>query len=237
MKPELGEQLYRESHIPGAAFAHLERDLSARKTGKNGRHPLPDPNTFAAWLGAQGLKRHSIVLPRDAVEAQVVKPELIRADPHVAKHHSASAILQSKRTGRQLIIVSVYGRLSVQFHDEMRTVRRNLVMVPAIARLEHDLRFRNVHDAARAVRGVGPLIENIDLVASRRTDLARIGAADEHAAIGVRRDPKLEVEVEIRIRRRGQQKARAGIGGDGTFGELPVGVADLSPAGEAAAVE
>jgi thiosulfate/3-mercaptopyruvate sulfurtransferase len=65
MKPELGEQLYRESHIPGAAFAHLERDLSARKTGKNGRHPLPDPNTFAAWLGAQGLKASDTVVCYD----------------------------------------------------------------------------------------------------------------------------------------------------------------------------
>lgn len=55
-KPELGEQQYRASHIPGATFAHLDRDLSAPKTGKNGRHPLPQPQTFIAWLGRQGLK-------------------------------------------------------------------------------------------------------------------------------------------------------------------------------------
>jgi len=56
MKHELGEQQYREAHIPGARFAHLERNLSAPKSGKNGRHPLPDPRAFTAWLGAQGLK-------------------------------------------------------------------------------------------------------------------------------------------------------------------------------------
>jgi thiosulfate/3-mercaptopyruvate sulfurtransferase len=56
LKPELGEQQYRTSHIPGAAFAHLDRDLSAPKTGKNGRHPLPDPKAFIAWLGREGLK-------------------------------------------------------------------------------------------------------------------------------------------------------------------------------------
>ena len=28
-------------HIPGARFAHMDRDLSAPKTGTNGRHPLP----------------------------------------------------------------------------------------------------------------------------------------------------------------------------------------------------
>jgi thiosulfate/3-mercaptopyruvate sulfurtransferase len=56
MRHELGEQQYREAHIPGALFAHLERSLSAPKTGKNGRHPLPEPRAFIAWLGAQGLK-------------------------------------------------------------------------------------------------------------------------------------------------------------------------------------
>ena len=55
-KPGLGEQQYREGHIPGALFAHLDRDLSAPKTGRNGRHPLPEPESFIAWLGAQGLK-------------------------------------------------------------------------------------------------------------------------------------------------------------------------------------
>jgi thiosulfate/3-mercaptopyruvate sulfurtransferase len=55
MKPDLGEQQYKEAHIPGAVFAHMERNLSAAKTGKNGRHPLPDPARLALWLGEQGL--------------------------------------------------------------------------------------------------------------------------------------------------------------------------------------
>jgi thiosulfate/3-mercaptopyruvate sulfurtransferase len=54
-KPDLGEQQYREGHIPGALFAHLDRDLSARKTGRNGRHPLPDPQEFEKWLEKTGL--------------------------------------------------------------------------------------------------------------------------------------------------------------------------------------
>jgi len=54
-QPELGEQLYGQAHIPGARFAHLDRDLSAPKSGRNGRHPLPKPEDFIAWLGAQGL--------------------------------------------------------------------------------------------------------------------------------------------------------------------------------------
>lgn len=63
--PALGEQQYGEAHIPGALFAHLDRDLSAPKTGKNGRHPLPDPKTFIAWLGRQGLKPEDQVVCYD----------------------------------------------------------------------------------------------------------------------------------------------------------------------------
>jgi thiosulfate/3-mercaptopyruvate sulfurtransferase len=64
-KPELGGQQYREGHVPGALFAHLDRDLSAPKSGKNGRHPLPDPQAFIAWLGSQGLKASDTVVCYD----------------------------------------------------------------------------------------------------------------------------------------------------------------------------
>ena len=66
MKPALGEQQYGEAHIPGALFAHMERDLSGPKSGKNGRHPLPDPAIFVAWLGKQGLTKDDQVVCYDA---------------------------------------------------------------------------------------------------------------------------------------------------------------------------
>jgi len=64
--PALGEQQYARAHIPGARFAHLDRDLSAPKSGANGRHPLPAPETLAAWLSAQGLRREDVVVAYDA---------------------------------------------------------------------------------------------------------------------------------------------------------------------------
>lgn len=64
--PALGEQQYLESHIPGALFAHLDRDLSAPTTGTNGRHPLPEAKAFIAWLGRQGLKATDTVICYDA---------------------------------------------------------------------------------------------------------------------------------------------------------------------------
>ncbi|HEY5897343.1 MAG TPA: sulfurtransferase [Burkholderiales bacterium] len=66
MKPELGERQYREAHIPGASFASLDRDLSAPKDGKNGRHPLPDAQTFGRWLGREGLKPSDQIVCYDA---------------------------------------------------------------------------------------------------------------------------------------------------------------------------
>jgi thiosulfate/3-mercaptopyruvate sulfurtransferase len=66
VKPELGEQQYRESHIPGALFASLDRDLSAKKTGTNGRHPLPEPQDFEKWLEKAGLAPKDQVVCYDA---------------------------------------------------------------------------------------------------------------------------------------------------------------------------
>jgi thiosulfate/3-mercaptopyruvate sulfurtransferase len=53
--PETGPRVYAEGHIPGAYFLHVDHDLSAPKTGTNGRHPLPDLDTFAAKLNASGV--------------------------------------------------------------------------------------------------------------------------------------------------------------------------------------
>ena len=55
-QPEtFGEEAYARSHIAGAAFAHVDRDLSARRTPHNGRHPLPTPEAAAALFGRLGI--------------------------------------------------------------------------------------------------------------------------------------------------------------------------------------
>jgi thiosulfate/3-mercaptopyruvate sulfurtransferase len=46
---------YRQGHLPGAVFAHVDRDLSAPLTGTNGRHPLPSPASAAAMFGRLGI--------------------------------------------------------------------------------------------------------------------------------------------------------------------------------------
>ena len=64
--PERGRAEYAQSHIPGARFLHLDEDLSAPKTGKNGRHPLPDPERLAEKLGRAGVDSRKQVIAYDA---------------------------------------------------------------------------------------------------------------------------------------------------------------------------
>ncbi len=65
--PHAGELAYREAHIPGAIYAHLERDLSGPLNGRNGRHPLPDPVRFATKLGEWGVGSDTQVVVYDDV--------------------------------------------------------------------------------------------------------------------------------------------------------------------------
>src|SRR5882724_1523899 len=53
--PAWGERECSTSHIPGATYAHLDRDLSSAKTGTNGRHPLPDPRALAGTFSRLGI--------------------------------------------------------------------------------------------------------------------------------------------------------------------------------------
>jgi thiosulfate/3-mercaptopyruvate sulfurtransferase len=66
MAPERGRAEYAQSHVPGARFLHLDDDLSAPKTGRNGRHPLPDPDAFMDKLGEAGVNSRKQVVAYDA---------------------------------------------------------------------------------------------------------------------------------------------------------------------------
>ncbi len=54
-EPAAAESAYRRDHIPGAYYAHLDRDLSARVGPDTGRHPLPDPGTLAKRFSRWGI--------------------------------------------------------------------------------------------------------------------------------------------------------------------------------------
>lgn len=62
-----GALRYAEEHIPGAHFAPVETALSGEKNGTNGRHPLPAPEAFAAFLARHGVTATTQIVAYDEV--------------------------------------------------------------------------------------------------------------------------------------------------------------------------
>ncbi len=60
-----GRREYERMHVPGAAYADLLHDLSGQPTGRNGRHPLPDPRDLARTLGRLGIANDMQVVAYD----------------------------------------------------------------------------------------------------------------------------------------------------------------------------
>lgn len=63
--PSIGAKLYREGHLPGARHADLDRVLAAKPGPYTGRHPLPDPDALAAWLGREGVGETTQIVAYD----------------------------------------------------------------------------------------------------------------------------------------------------------------------------
>jgi thiosulfate/3-mercaptopyruvate sulfurtransferase len=63
--PDAGRRAYAVSHIPGARYAHLDKDLSSPVTPATGRHPLPAPEHLAAKLGEWGIDHDKQVVVYD----------------------------------------------------------------------------------------------------------------------------------------------------------------------------
>jgi thiosulfate/3-mercaptopyruvate sulfurtransferase len=64
-----GRAAYVRGHLPGARYVDLGATLSAAPSGASGRHPLPDPATFAAGLGAIGIGEDDVVVAYDDADA------------------------------------------------------------------------------------------------------------------------------------------------------------------------
>ncbi len=63
---EQGRHDYRQNHIAGAIYAHLDDDLAGSIIpGKTGRHPLPEIETFVQTLSRWGIDRRVQVVAYD----------------------------------------------------------------------------------------------------------------------------------------------------------------------------
>lgn len=63
--PEAGEEAYLAGHIPGAIYAHLDRDLSGPPVTDRGRHPLPTPAEMTKLFSRWGIRENSQVVVYD----------------------------------------------------------------------------------------------------------------------------------------------------------------------------
>jgi thiosulfate/3-mercaptopyruvate sulfurtransferase len=61
----LGLRQYNEGHVPGALFLSVETDLAGPHNGKNGRHPLPSIDAFAATMSSIGVDATKQVVAYD----------------------------------------------------------------------------------------------------------------------------------------------------------------------------
>ncbi len=65
-QPARGRSEFNAAHIPGARYLHLDDDLSSPVIpGQTGRHPLPDPEQFAALLRRAGVSQDTLVVVYD----------------------------------------------------------------------------------------------------------------------------------------------------------------------------
>lgn len=63
--PQAGRKAYLEGHIPGSLYIDLDQDLSGKKTGRNGRHPLPTPEDWAKTKSRLGIDSKTLVIAYD----------------------------------------------------------------------------------------------------------------------------------------------------------------------------
>jgi thiosulfate/3-mercaptopyruvate sulfurtransferase len=60
-----GARAYSQGHLPGAHHADLDHDLSAARSGRNGRHPLPSREVFACTVARWGVRPDTPVVCYD----------------------------------------------------------------------------------------------------------------------------------------------------------------------------
>ena len=65
-----GPRAFAAGHIRGAQFAHIDDDLSGIKTGRNGRHPLPDRDALVERFRQWGVSDDTQIVAYDAQGGQ-----------------------------------------------------------------------------------------------------------------------------------------------------------------------
>lgn len=67
---EAGIRAYQAGHIPGAVFAGIDTQLSGKKTGFNGRHPLPRRDDLVETFRGWGINADTHIVAYDSQGGQ-----------------------------------------------------------------------------------------------------------------------------------------------------------------------
>ena len=106
-----------------------------------------------------------------------------------------------------LRVLNVHCFDAVENQDQMRAFGDDVVGVPLPSSPESDGWLDQIRDRAGAVGGA--LIIDVRLVTIIDTDILRIGATDEDAAIRIVRDPEFGMNLEIGVRILGDEITHA----------------------------
>ena len=160
--PAAGERAWSEAHIPGAMYAHLDRDLSGQPTRTSGRHPLPAPEAFADTLGRWGVTPETQVVAYDASAGMIASRLwwMLRW----AGHDAVAVLdggLQAWRDGGGILDGSIARRPRSTF--DLRLRPQMAVGTPEVVELLRSKAGRLVD--ARSVERFKGLAEPIDPVA------------------------------------------------------------------------
>jgi thiosulfate/3-mercaptopyruvate sulfurtransferase len=166
-----GERGYADAHLPGAVYAHLDRDLSDRSLTGVGRHPLPGDAQFSAALARWGWTEDAFVVAYDDANGALAAARLwwllrlagrTRAavlDGGLAAWRAAGFALESGASAREPTQAQVVlDRAQVVWTDELERRREDGATLLLDARAAP--RYRGESEPIDAVAGQVPGADN-----------------------------------------------------------------------------
>ncbi len=169
--PDWGQADYLRAHIPGAIYAHLDRDLSSPITSNFGRHPLPLPASFIAFLSNAGIdSRKTVVVYDTAFGAYAARLWwLLRSYGHdnvyllnggfAAWERAGFPLESGKNTNKPAIFRGEFSDKYLADADEVEAILKNSDYVLIDARAEN--RYAGIEEPIDTIAGHIPYAENV----------------------------------------------------------------------------
>ena len=174
-EPDRGAAEYVKAHIPGAIYAHLDRDLSGPPTGTNGRHPMPSVEQMVDRFSKWGIDDNIQVVVYDNAGGQIASRlwwmlRYLGHDAVAVLDGGLPAFGEELRGGHEERTPRSF---APQVQDAMR------IDIDAVARHRHDHllidaraggRFRGENETLDPVAGHIPMAYNLPCASNLNAD-------------------------------------------------------------------